>query len=227
MISYIDGKPGTGILTVIERTERVEHLEAKKKKLSHRVVAQVSGFSGPFSVAVDPRSSVKAGKAAKERILVTNFGSNDFAPYGTTASIVEYSEVKGKKKLTIVETLQLGIQPAGLVIEPKGQYAIVSNYNSLYENPVTFQNLTLGEGTLQIIHLPPFQEEAKAKASSTGSVPGSSPSCRVVAPTIAIGRTPSTLALHGDRLFICKYAENAVDVVDVASLLLPLPHAPN
>ncbi len=47
---------------------------------SNMVVDTISGFSGPFAIAIIPN-----GRFA----YVTNFGSNNFSPIGTTVSVVD------------------------------------------------------------------------------------------------------------------------------------------
>lgn len=160
VIAYVDGKPGTGKLDVITTK-------------TNTVITNITGFFGPFGIAV-----TKNGKYA----YVTNFGSNDFAPYGTTVSVVDLH------KYSIIKTILVGIQPCGIVISK--EFAYVSNYNVLYAKS-NFQNLTPGEGTVNIICL---------KYN------------KVVGPTISVGKSPSTLTLSPDdkKLYVCKYIQNTV-----------------
>src|SRR3972149_2205876 len=137
VICYVDGNPGTGTLNVICTK-------------TNNITATIPGFSGPFGIALteDDRYA-----------YVTNFGSNNFAPYGITVSVVDL------KKLCIVKNIEVGIQPAGIAISR--HFAYVSNYNTLYANS-NYQNLTPGEGTVNIICLN---------------------SKRVVGPTISVGQS--------------------------------------
>lgn len=121
VISYVDGNPGTGVISVIN---------IKTKNINY-----ISGLSGPFDIAITP-----CGKKA----LVTNFGSNNFSPYGTTVSIINL------KKLVIVKNINVGIQPSGVCISPCGKFAYVTNYNTLYAGP-SYTNLTPGQGTVSVI----------------------------------------------------------------------------
>lgn len=160
VIAYVDGKPETGRLDVISTKTNV-------------VLNSIPGFFGPFGIAV-----TKDGEFA----YVTNFGSNDFAPFGTTVSVVDLD------KVSIVKTIQLGIQPSGIAISK--DFAYVSNYNTLYAK-ANFQNLTPGEGTVNVICLK---------------------SNKVISPTIPVGQSPATITLSPDckKLYVCKYVQNTV-----------------
>lgn len=160
VICYVDGKPGTGKLNVIS-TE------------TNKVIKSINGFFGPFGIAL-----TEDGNFA----YITNFGSNDFAPYGTTVSVVNL------RKYSIVKNIEVGTQPAGIAVSE--DFAYVSNYNTLYAK-ANFQNLTAGEGTVNIICL----------------------ECNeVISPTISVGQSPSTLTLSpdGKKLYVCKYVQNTV-----------------
>lgn len=168
VISYVQGKRGTGVLAAICRR-------------TNRVVAQTAGLFGPFGLAVTP-----CGKYA----LVTNFGSNDFAPYGTTVSVVHLASMR------IVKNLAVGIQPSGVAVDAQGRFAYVSNYNAHYAKLAGFGDLTYGEGTVNIICLRTWT---------------------VVAPTVPVGQTPSslTLAPDGRKLYVCKYAQGTVSALSL------------
>ena len=160
VVCYVDGKPGTGKLNVISTK-------------SHRIITTVSGLFGPFGIDV-----TKDGMFA----YVTNFGSNDFAPYGTNVSVVDLHDYR------IVKNIEVGIQPSGIVVGD--HFAYVSCFNELYAKS-NFQQLTAGESTVNVISL-------KCK--------------KVVAPAIPIGQTGSTLSLthNGKKLYVCKYVQNTV-----------------
>lgn len=169
VICYVDGTAGTGTINVIERK-------------TNTVIATISGLFGPFAIDLS-----KCGLYA----YVSNFGSNNFAPYGTTVSVVDL------KKRQITKNIEVGIQPSGIAIDPKGHYLYVSNYNALYAHP-SFENLTYGEGTINIICL---KENI------------------VISPTISIGETPSTLTISpdGKTLYVCKYVQNTVAAISLSS----------
>jgi YVTN family beta-propeller protein len=141
VISYVDGNPGTGTLSVIRTSDNSVQLNA------------ITGFSGPFAIAITPN-----GKHA----YVTNFGSNNFSPVGNTVSVVNISNN------TIVATVTLGIQPSGIAIMPSGSYAYVSNYNTLYDGP-DFTDLTASEGTINIIDI--HTNEVISKVINVGLSP--------------------------------------------------------
>ena len=122
VVAYVDGRPDSGKLNIISTK-------------TNTVINTVNGFFGPFGIGI-----TKNGNYA----YVTNFGSNDFGPYGTTVSIVDL------RKYSIIKNIQVGIQPSGIAVSKN--YAYVSNYNTLYAK-ANFQNLTPGEGTVNIICL--------------------------------------------------------------------------
>jgi len=162
VVSYVDGVAGTGVLSVVRRK-------------THEVVAELAGFFGPFGVAVAPSG---------RRAYVTNFGSNNFAPYGRTVSVVDL------RALRIVREIEVGIQPAAIAGHPDGEHAYVSNYNALYAHP-DYADLTPGEGTVSVIRL---RDEL------------------VVAPTLSVGQSPAALKLSPDgrTLYVCKYTQRTV-----------------
>ena len=171
VVSYVDGLPGTGVLTTIL-------LKTKK------IISTLSGLFGPFGLVIS-----QCGSYA----YITNFGSNNFAPYGTTVSVVDL------QKNQIVHNINVGIQPSGIEISPDGHYLYVSNYNALYAKS-NFQNLTYGEGTVNVIRLKKHLEGGKKESPN------------VIAPTISVGQTPATLVISpdGKTLYVCKYVQNTV-----------------
>lgn len=172
VVSYVDGKQGTGILTTI-------------KTKNNQVISTLSGLFGPFSIVLNKNNT---------EAWITCFGSNDFSPYGTFVSVVNLFKNKIKRNITT------GIQPSGIALTDK--YAFVSNYNAIYGNPVTFANLTYGQGTVSIIRLKDY---------------------KLIAPTVPVGQTPATITLSPDkrRLFVCKYSQNTVEALDLEYIL---PH---
>ncbi len=164
-INYVNGNPEMGTMSVIQTS-------------TNTVVNTISGFSGPFGIAITPN-----GRYA----YVTNFGSNNFAPFGTTVSVVDLMNN------VIVDTINVGIQPAGIAISPDGRFVYVTNYNTLYAGS-NFTNLTAGQGTVSIID------------TSTN---------QVIPPTIAVDQSPANIALspNGDFAFVTNYTSNVVDVI--------------
>ncbi len=167
VVNYVDGNPNTGTISVIETTHNT-------------VVTTIPGFSGPFGIAITPN-----GKYA----YVANFGSNNFAPFGTTVSIVKL------KTNSIKATINVGIQPAGVAITPDGHLAYVTNYNTLYAG-ANFTDLTPGEGTVNII-------DTKKR--------------KVIPPTIAVGQSPANIAMsqNGKYAYVTNYASNTVSVIEL------------
>lgn len=174
--NYVDGNTGTGTVQVLRTLDNV-------------LVATIPGLSGPFAIKVDRTGS---------RVYVTNFGSNNFAPYGTTVSIIDTNTH------TLVKTIQVGIQPSGLAFAPCGHRAYVSNYNTLYATAApTFADLTPGGGTINIIDT--IDE-------------------RVVSPTINTGQGPAGLDVSpdGTMLMVVNYIANTCEEY----ALNPCPRCP-
>lgn len=167
VISYVDGQEGTGTLQVIDTR-------------TNMVIDTVTGFFGPFDIAISPN-----GRTA----YVTNFGSNDFAPFGSTVSVVNL-----KCQPSIITTIELNsIQPSGIAVAPNGDFVYVTNYNTLYAGE-DFTDLTPGQGTVNII-------DAHRK--------------EVVPPTIVVGESPSAIAIapNGRHAYVTNYTSNTVDVI--------------
>jgi len=165
-INYVDGNPGTGTLSVI-------------KTKNNSVVHTIPGLFGPFGIAVTPDD---------KHAYVTNFGSNNFAPIGSTVSVVRLHHHP-----KIIKTIALGIQPSGIAITPNGRHVYVSNYNTLYAGP-GFTNLTPGAGTVNIID------------TRTN---------KVVAPTIEVGEAPNTVTVSSDGKFayVTNFISNTVNAI--------------
>ena len=173
--NYTDGNPNTGTISVIS---------IKRNKVVNTIGPfPENGLSGPFAIVVKGH-----------RAYVSNFGSNNFTPFGTTMSVVDL------KHHEIQMNVELGIQPSGVAVTDEGRYAFVSNYNTLYAyiTPppnVTYNNLTAGQGTVNVIDL-------KHKK---------------VIKTIPVGQSPSYVVLSPDNkyLYVTNYTSNTVTVVRV------------
>ncbi len=170
VVNYVDGNPGTGTMSVIKTRNNSVQLYA------------LGGFSGPFSIAITPDG---------RKALVTNFGSNNFEPYGTTVSVVNL------KTLKIIKSIEVGIQPS--VVAIYGDMAYVCNYNTLYAYvqttppPTQYLNLTPGQGTVNVIDLESY------KVLSTVEV-NQSPGFIVVSP-------------DGKYAYVSNYTSNTVNVL--------------
>lgn len=178
-INYTDGEPNTGTISRI-----------RIKDLSVNTIGpfEENGLSGPFGIALI-KNNKRNGKNAKA--LITNFGSNNFTPFGTTVSLVNLS------RGCIIDTIEVGIQPSGIAVYCKGRYAIVSNYNTLYAYitppPVEYLNLTPGQGTINIIDL----------------------HRKKVIHTKKVGQSPANIAIDPaeNQAYITNYTSNTVSVV--------------
>jgi DNA-binding beta-propeller fold protein YncE len=171
-VNYVDGNNGTGSMSIINTTTGAV------------IVTAVKGFSGPFAFTLDSKG---------ERAYVTNFGSNNFAPYGSTMSVVQFHD---GLQPTIIKTIALGIQPSGVALI-KDRYVAVSNYNTLYAGS-GFTLLTPGQGTVQLID---------------------TCSLEVVGKTVLVGQSPAQIAFDckGKNLYVTNYTSNTVSWFPVSA----------
>lgn len=169
-VNYMDGNPGTANLNIIRTSDN---------SLLPTVVA---GFSGPFDMAISPD-----GKFG----YVTNFGSNNFYPYGTTLSVVDLSNN------TIVENISLGIQPGGVTVSADNTYAYVTIYNTLYNDP-TFTALVPGQGIVNVVDL----------SNNT-----------VLPISIAVDQSPGAVVISpdGQYAYVSNYSSNTISVIALQS----------
>ena len=161
------------------------------------VVATIPGFFGPFNIVASP-----CGCFA----YVTNFGSNDFAPFGTTVAVVDLRLRK------IVQEVEVGIQPSGIAISPDGHSVYVSNYNALYARP-HFEALTAGEGTVNVIAVDhQCKNRTKTPCRKFTQHNCGRRMAQVLPPTLAVAETPASLTISptGDKLYVCHYEGNVV-----------------
>lgn len=159
---YTDGTDGAGNVVIISTSTNL-------------VTTTINGFFGPFALALDYKY-----------LYVTNFGSNNFDPFGTQVSVID---VQTNALVTAITT---GIQPSGVAIV--GNYVYVSNYNTLYQvQSPSFTGLTAGQGTMSIID---------------------SNSLEVVA-TVDTGLSPSNIfpSLDGNYVYVTNYTGNTVTVI--------------
>ena len=151
VVCYVDGNPKTGMANLIDTS-------------TNKVITKTPGLSGPFDVVISPDS---------RSAYVTNFGSNNFSPIGTTLAILSLRD----RQVRITSSVELGIQPSGLALTTDGRYAIAVNYNAVYAGD-NFTDLTPGEGTLSIVD---------------------TRSLKVVAPTVRVGQGPHGVVLIPDE----------------------------
>lgn len=146
------------------------------------IINAMSGLSGPFGIALNPSGTIAC---------VTNFGSNNFTPIGTTVSIISLSNPLSP---IITNTFPFGIQPSGVSITPDGKFAYISNYNTLYQDIVHFTGLTAGEGTVNIINLDTLE---------------------VLPITIVVGQSPNYIAisLDGSVALVSNFTSNTVSII--------------
>lgn len=161
-LNYINGIVGSGSIDIIDLTNNV-------------AINRIDGFFGPFDIVVS-----KHNKA-----YVTNFGSNNFSPYGTSISVVDLNTHQ------IIKNIEIGIQPSGIALSEDEKYIYVSTYNALYAGS-NFTNLTYGEGSI-----------TKIKRKNN----------KVVGPIIKVGQTPSTLKIYNNTLYCTNYVSNIVQCI--------------
>src|SRR5438445_3340724 len=163
VICYVDGNPGTGTMNVISTK-------------TNTVISTVIGLFGPFDIAITNNDKYA---------LLSQFGNNDFTPYGSSVAVVDL------KKLIIKKNIYTGIQPSGVAIDDCDKYCYVTNYNTLYAG-ANFTNLTAGQGTVSIIDI------CKKK---------------VVATTIPVGQSPANIIFHDNTLYVSCFTSNCVNKI--------------
>ncbi len=165
---YVDGNPGTGKLDIIDTKTQT-------------VISTIGGLFGPFDLDL-----TKDGRYA----YVTNFGSNNFAPYGTSVAVIDL------KRQKIISEIEVGIQPAAILIVVDIAYVTV--YNALYAGS-NYSDLTFGQGTLIAI-------DTKTR--------------KIIGSAQKLGQGPSGLALskgeHGNYLYCTQYPLNTVTKIRLA-----------
>lgn len=162
---YVDGNPGTGTLQIFSTR-------------SHRLIHRVNGLFGPFNII-----------ALKRVVFVSNFGSNNFAPFGNTISVIDPKEGK------IIKEVNVGIQPSGLAVTPDGNHLVVTCYNTLYSDPVNYNGLTAGMGSLVVLDTNNFKQKPRF-VKYAGMAPGN-----------------VTLSPNGKFAYVSNYIGNMVTIV--------------
>lgn len=162
-INYVNGEMGTGTMSIINTK-------------TNKIIYTIYGFSGPFDIALTPN-----GKEA----YVTNFGSNNFAPFGTTVSVIDL------KKFSI-KNITTGIQPSGVAISPNGKFAYVTNYNTLYAGE-NFTKLTPGVGTVSVIDTKTYK----------------------VINTIQVNQGPANICTDGNNIYVTNFISNVLNIIKV------------
>lgn len=164
-LNYTTGLPGTGTINVISRK-------------TNNIIHTITGLFGPFGFVVNKNNIA----------YVTNFGSNNFSPYGTTVSVVDMN------KKIITKEIEIGIQPAGICLSKCENYVYVSTYNALYASPNTYENLTYGESCISFI-------DTKCN--------------KIISPTIKVGQTASTLVSSENKIYLTNYSLNIVQTIEL------------
>lgn len=158
---YVDGNPGTGTL-----------LKISLRNYSRR--KRISGLSGPFNIV-----PFDGGLA------VSNFGSNNFAPFGRTVSLIDTCEFR------IIKNIDVGIQPSGLAVSKDKSILYVTCYNALYTGP-NYTGLTAGMGSLATIDCKGCVIDTKFAGMAPGNV---------------------TIDRYGEYAYVSNYIGNCVTII--------------
>lgn len=163
--NYNTGNEGSGTISVIDTA-------------TNNVVTTIDGFFGPYTMVVTPDGNY---------LYVTNFGSNNFIPIGTTANEVNLATN------AIVDTIPLGNQPAGLAQTPDGTLFYATNYNDANGVP--------GPGTVNLINA--TNNMVIAPIITVGSGPGAvaiSPNGQFAYVSNYISNTVSVISLQSFQI---------------------------
>ena len=166
-INYVTGVANNGTMSIIQTSTNT---------VVNTVVNTVSGLFGPFGITLSSHFA-----------YVSNFGSNNFDPFGSTVSVIDLNSN------TIVHTINVGIQPSGIVASLDGRYIYVCNYNTLYAG-VDFTNLTAGQGTVNIIDTSTYM---------------------LIPPTITVGQSPGNITINpnGKYMYVSNFTSNTISVI--------------
>lgn len=114
------------------------------------VIKTITGFFGPVGIAITPNGSLA---------YVINYGNNPSVALGNTVSVVDLNSSNTTFN-TIIRTITVGTQPAGIVINAAGNYAFVTLYNQgnvgslvtiqLSDNSLLTPSFTLGKGPIGV-----------------------------------------------------------------------------
>lgn len=118
------------------------------------VVKTISGFFGPSGIAMTPDGLYA---------YVVNYGNNPTIKLGNTVSVIDINSASNTYN-SIVDTIVVGTQPAGITINAAGNYAFVTLYNQgnagslitiqLSDNTILTPSFTLGAGSVGVVVAP-------------------------------------------------------------------------
>ncbi|MBH1989298.1 MAG: YncE family protein [Myxococcaceae bacterium] len=166
LISYGAGNPNPadGSVSIIRSSDDV-------------VIKTINRLSGPYEIAI-----------SRDIAYITNFGTNNFAPFGRTVSVLNLTSKKMSK------SIEVGIQPSGVAITPNKDFLYVSNYNTLYARP-NFSRLSSGEGTISVIDVRTHE----------------------VVLTIPVGASPESVAISPDGKYalVTHFEGNTVKIISL------------
>lgn len=138
---------GGGSIAVID-------INAAHTATFNTVIKNITGFFGPSGIAMTPDGLYA---------YVINYGNNPTVKLGNTVSVVDVNATSSTYN-TIIDTITVGTQPAGIVINPAGNYAFVTLYNQgnvgslitlqLSDNTILTPSYTLGAGPIGVVVSP-------------------------------------------------------------------------
>lgn len=118
------------------------------------VIKTITGFFGPSGIAMTPNGLYA---------YVVNYGNNPTVKLGSTVSVIDLNSANTTYN-TIVQTITVGTQPAGIAINAAGNYAFVTLYNQgnvgslvtiqLSNDSILAPSFLLGKGPKGIVVAP-------------------------------------------------------------------------
>lgn len=95
----------------------------------------------------------------------------------------------------IIKEINVGIQPSGLALSPNGRYLVATCYNTLYSDPVNYNDLTAGMGS--IVYIDTRKWEQVPYATFAGLAPSN-----------------VTISRNGKYSYVSNYIGNTISVIN-------------
>lgn len=118
------------------------------------VTKTITGFFGPVGIAMTPDGLYA---------YVVNYGNNSTVKLGNSVSVIDVNSASATYN-TIIDTITVGVQPAGIAINSAGNYAFVTLYNQgnvgslvtiqLSDNSILSPSFILGAGPIGVVIAP-------------------------------------------------------------------------
>lgn len=154
--NYRTGLPASGTISVIDSDTTSSTFKTVIKTITS---SSSNSLFGPRQIAINPSGTYA---------YVVNYGNNFTSPpttasAGKTVSVIDINPDNTTFN-TIVNTITVGSQPSGIVIDPPGNYAYVTLYANgstgslvtiqLSDNTVLPPSVTLGRGPISLVMTP-------------------------------------------------------------------------